>query len=156
MTQFSFYDRIWTAAKIILTYSRCDIDAHIIHTYIFTICMYVCIYIPQVDEQMSDELIEKIAPNCNKALRFGWPTYIHILYIHTYVLTLYIHTIRRSLYNLGNPLQSLKKLHSLIGDLCVQLEILSNEQGMYVCMYVCMYARMYLCQQDLSVCIYVN
>ena len=135
---------------------RCTHHAYI-HLYnrCMYVCIYVCMYIPQVDEQMSDELIEKIAPNCNKALRFGWPTYIHILYIHTYVLTLYIHTIRRSLYNLGNPLQSLKKLHSLIGDLCVQLEILSNEQGMYVCMYVCMYV-MYLCQQDLSICIYVK
>ena len=33
--------------------------------------MYVCMYVTQVDEQMSEELIEKIAPNCNKALRLG-------------------------------------------------------------------------------------
>jgi hypothetical protein len=52
----------------------------------------------QVDEEMNEELVQKIAPDCCSA-------------------------VRKSLYKLGNPLQSLRRMHALIGDLCKQLEI---------------------------------
>ena len=55
----------------------------------------------QVDEEMSNELIEKIAPDCPNSLR-------------------------KSFLRLGNPLKTLQRIHLLINLLCNQLDKLNE------------------------------
>lgn len=58
----------------------------------------------QVDEIMTDEKIELIAPGCSKA-------------------------IKNAMLSLKNPLRTLNRMHVLIGLLCSQLDILGREHG---------------------------
>jgi inositol hexakisphosphate/diphosphoinositol-pentakisphosphate kinase len=58
----------------------------------------------QVDEEINDELINKVAPDCSQ-------------------------TLRQSFFKIGNPLKSLKRIHYLIGRLTSQLEIIIEEDN---------------------------
>jgi inositol hexakisphosphate/diphosphoinositol-pentakisphosphate kinase len=58
----------------------------------------------QVDEEINDELINKVAPDCSQ-------------------------TLRQSFFKIGNPLKSLKRIHYLIGRLTSQLEIVIEEDN---------------------------
>jgi len=58
----------------------------------------------QKNDHMSDEIVEQIAPGCSAA-------------------------IKNALLNLNNPLQTLRRIHVLIGQLCAQLHVLCREHG---------------------------
>lgn len=58
----------------------------------------------QKNEPMSDTIVEQIAPGCSAA-------------------------IKGALLNLNNPLQTLRRMHVLIGQLCAQLHVLCREHG---------------------------
>jgi hypothetical protein len=58
----------------------------------------------QVDQEMTDELVQLVAPGCSKALR-------------------------ESLFSLKNPLQTLRRMHELIKQVSAQLSGLCNYPG---------------------------
>eukprot|EP00981_Chlorochromonas_danica_P011249 scaffold3825_cov179-Ochromonas_danica.AAC.6 len=60
----------------------------------------------QVDQNIDDELIDLVAPQCSQAMR-------------------------KAFVDLGNPLQALKRMHYLIGRLTTQLEMICAQQYAY-------------------------
>jgi len=58
----------------------------------------------QIDTEMNDDLLQKIAPDCPVA-------------------------VKKAFLNLNNPLQRLKRMHTLIGQLCMQLNALCYKHG---------------------------